>query len=74
MEKDKGEQLGDPKPEPKVFDPAQDEKPEPEQSHIPVNQDGMDIRFKEIVHFKKMNARGHRIFNYTRRNSRTRPH
>ncbi len=30
--------------------------------------------FEETIRLKRMNDRGRRIFNYTRRNSRTRPH
>lgn len=30
--------------------------------------------FDATLHLKTMNERGRRIFNYTRRNSRTRPH
>ncbi len=30
--------------------------------------------FNTTLHLKTMNERGRRLFNYTRRNSRTRPH
>ena len=30
--------------------------------------------FNATLHLKTMNERGRRLFNYTRRNSRTRPH